>query len=446
MPFRFGIVTLTEAPQAFVRVRVRDHARRETEGVAAEMLAPKWFDKDPALSNEQNFQQLRLALRHAAGLYRAAGQHTPFGLFAACYETQLALCAADKLNPLVASFGLALLDRAVLDAACKIGNVSFARAMQANLPGIGVGPLTPELEHFDMARFLARRQPLATLQARHTVGLVDPISENSSPVSDGLPETLREIADTYGHRWFKLKVGGDIEADLARLAEIAAVLAGRDYRCTLDGNEQFGSVDQVVELLCRIAADPGLADLWPRIVFVEQPLTRTVALSAEVGPISQIKPVIIDESDATLDSFPEAIRRGYDGVSSKSCKGIYKSVLNAARCEALKVQARRPLFLSAEDLTMQAGLAVQQDLALVSLLGIEHVERNGHHYVNGLAACSESEQQSFLDGVPGLYERSHGAVRLKIADGTLDVRGLDTVGFASAGQPDWGAMRENFSL
>ena len=42
--------------------------------------------------------------------------------------------------------------------------------------------------------------------------------------------------------------------------------------------------------------------------------------------------------------------------------------------------------MSGEDLTTQAGLSVQQDLALVNLLGIRHVERNGHHYVNGMAA------------------------------------------------------------
>ena len=43
-------------------------------------------------------------------------------------------------------------------------------------------------------------------------------------------------------------------------------------------------------------------------------------------------PLIIDESDATLDAFPRARALGYAGVSSKSCKGFYKSLLNAARC------------------------------------------------------------------------------------------------------------------
>ena len=49
MPFRFGVVTLTESPQAFVRARIRTEDGREAEGAAAELLAPKWFDKNPAL-------------------------------------------------------------------------------------------------------------------------------------------------------------------------------------------------------------------------------------------------------------------------------------------------------------------------------------------------------------------------------------------------------------
>ena len=62
LPFRFGIVTLTEAPQAFARVRIRLADGREAVGVSAEVLAPKWFDKNPDLSNEENFDQLRAAL------------------------------------------------------------------------------------------------------------------------------------------------------------------------------------------------------------------------------------------------------------------------------------------------------------------------------------------------------------------------------------------------
>jgi hypothetical protein len=120
---------------------------------------------------------------------------------------------------------------------------------------------------------------------------------------------------------------------------------------------------------------------------------------------------------------------------------LYKSVLNAARCAAWNAQeGSRRYFMSAEDLTTQAGLSVQQDLALVNLLGITHVERNGHHYVNGMAAQPQAEQDHFLRAHPDVYERSHGAVRLKIKDGRIAISSLACIGYASAAMPDFCAM------
>src|ERR1043166_5636459 len=81
-PFRFGVVTLREAPQVFVRARIRLADGREGDGVSAEMLAPKWFDKSPALTNEDNFDQLRRSLALARESLTAAGESTSFGLSA----------------------------------------------------------------------------------------------------------------------------------------------------------------------------------------------------------------------------------------------------------------------------------------------------------------------------------------------------------------------------
>ena len=158
-----------------------------------------------------------------------------------------------------------------------------------------------------------------------------------------------------------------------------------------------------------------------------------------MSALARRRPLLIDESDATLDAFPAARALGYRGVSSKSCKGIYKSLLNAARCAQWNAATPRRYFLSAEDLTMQAGLAVQQDLALASLLGLSHVERNGHHYVDGFAGqgAGAAEQQRFLAAHPDLYETSHGSVRLAIRDGSIALGSLDIPGFASGAEPDW---------
>ena len=418
MPFRFGVVTLTESPQAFVRARIRLADGREAEGAAAELLAPKWFDKNPALSNEQNYDQLRGALRRAREAYLAGGENTAFGHFMAAY-----------VPGLVAGYGPALIDRALLDALCRALGMPFYDAVRKNVPGMEIGA------------FLETLKPATRIAARHTVGLVDPITgaDLKAPVGDGLPETLEQVVQAYGHRWFKLKVGGDIGADVERLCAIAAVLdrMAKPYQATLDGNEQYEGIEQVVELWKAIKAQPRLRNLASSIAFIEQPIKRSHALAEDVSRLGQEKPLIIDESDDSLDAFPRARELGYRGVSSKTCKGLYKSLINAARCAAWG----EGYFMSGEDLTIQPGLALQQDLALVSIIGLAHVERNGHHYVNGMAGLPAAEQDAFLSAHPDLYERSHGAVRVRITDGNLQISSLDIKGYASGATPDWNSMR-----
>jgi hypothetical protein len=138
MPFRFGIVTLTESPQAFAKVRIVLPDGREAEGAAAELLAPKWFDKNPALSNEDNFEQLRLALRLAREAYLGGGTDTAFGHFWTHYRPQIARGGAQGLNPLAANYGPALIDRALLDALCRALRISFYEAVRSNAIGMWV--------------------------------------------------------------------------------------------------------------------------------------------------------------------------------------------------------------------------------------------------------------------------------------------------------------------
>jgi hypothetical protein len=445
LPFRFGIVTLTEAPQAFVRARIRLEDGKEAEGAAAELLAPKWFDKDPALTNEQNFEQLRASLRLAREAYLAGGANTAFGHSIEAYGPQIAIAATQGLNSLVACYGPALIDRAVLDALCRALGVSFYSAIRTNAAGIAAPGWQADLAAFDMAKFLGALRPRATIAARHTVGLSDPLTAAEKKLDDGLPETLEEVIERYRHRWFKLKVSGDLAADLERLAAIAAVLDARigdPYRATLDGNEQYSDADEVLRLWREMRADSRLRRLLSSIMYIEQPIKRAHALDGDVSALAEEKPVIIDESDDSLEAFPRARRLGYSGVSSKTCKGLYKSILNAARCRLWNTEEGRDrYFMSGEDLTVQAGLALQQDLALVSLLGLSHVERNGHHYVNGMAGLPEAEQDRFLRSHRDLYERSHGAVRVRIPGGMLEIKSLDAPGFGSRALPDWNAMR-----
>jgi hypothetical protein len=447
LPFRFGVITVTHGRQAVLRVRVRLENGRTAEGMAAETLAAKWFDKNPALTDTQNEHQLRRAIEIARDAYLAAGPRTPFALSADSYAAILAQAATERLPPLVAGFGPALLDRAILDAVLRAHGVSFATGMRANLAGMAPHAVIADLGGFDWNGFLASLSPRPRIAARHTVGLVDPITAADQPagtrVEDGLPETLEQVCAGYRHAYFKLKVGGDVAGDVDRLCRIAAVLdrLAPGCRATLDGNEQYADAEGALALWRAIEAEPRLATLRSAVLFIEQPVKRAAALAADMSPLAAHRPVIVDESDGTLDAFVTARDRGYAGVSSKTCKGFYKSLVNLARCRVWnEAEGGARYFMSGEDLTTLAGLCVQQDLALVSLLGLAHVERNGHHFVDGFSGRPRAEAERFLAAHPGLYRASEHGPRLAIADGMLDLASLDCAGFGSAVLPGTAAM------
>jgi hypothetical protein len=97
--------------------------------------------------------------------------------------------------------------------------------------------------------------------------------------------------------------------------------------------------------------------------------------------------------------------------------------------------------MSAEDLTTLAGASVQQDLALVSLIGLTHVERNGHHFVDGMGFAPAAEQRGFAAAHPPLYDLSSGTARLRIERGRLALGSLACPGFAVGAGMDFAAMR-----
>ncbi|HQZ07060.1 MAG TPA: mandelate racemase [Burkholderiaceae bacterium] len=441
LPFRFGVITVTEGRQVITRVRVRHESGREAFGFAAEALGAKWFDKNPALSDAQNHDQLRRTLELTRDAYLAAPALSAFGLHAQHYRSILAAGASQGLDGLVSSFGPALLDRAILDALLRVEGVSFWRGMQGNLPGIVADTLASDLQGFAIDGFLRNLQPADSIHVRHTVGLLDPLVASDQPpgtrVNDGLPETLEEVVQVYGNRYFKLKVCGQRDADLDRLQRIASVLdhSPAPYWVTLDGNEQYDDAQAIAAMWQAMLATPGLQRLCASTLMVEQPIRRARALSQPVAPLAHFKPVIIDESDGDLDAFIRAKALGYTGVSSKNCKGFYKSVLNLARCSVWNGAADGPYFMSAEDLTTQAGVSVQQDLALVSLLGLAHVERNAHHFIDGFNGRPEAEAQAYLQAHPDLYHLHDGRAHLHIQDGILQLGSLDCAGFGSGVSP-----------
>jgi hypothetical protein len=241
-------------------------------------------------------------------------------------------------------------------------------------------------------------------------------------------------------RYFKLKLNGDPAHDADRLTRIGRELAALpyDYRVTLDANEQYADLAALGALVERLDRDATLRPIAEKLLYIEQPMPRDITRQSPLGALGR-RDFIVDEADDSYDAFPAARALGYRGISSKSCKGIYKSVVNATRAATWSAGGER-YFISGEDLTCQAGLGVQQDLALGALIGVTHAERNGHHYVEGFADTPAAEAEAFLAAHPDLYVRDGGKVRLSIHGGDLKTGSLTAPGFASGVHPDWAAL------
>jgi hypothetical protein len=430
-PFRFGAVVINATPQAFVRAEIEVEGRGTSVGASAELLVPKWFDKRPQLSPEQTVAALRRSLTIARELYLGVeGFHTAFALHARCMAPQVAACAGEDIPALAAAYGPAEIDKAILDALLRCCGVNFFEGMAGNIAGIDAR-LTPDLRDEDVAQFLRRCQRLERVAIRHTVGLDDGI-EGEGGVADA--------NQNAGARYFKLKLNGDVEHDVSRLVRIGRELTTlpHDYRVTLDANEQYADLAALRALTDRLDRDSALAPIAAKLLYIEQPMPRDITGRAPLGALAR-RAFIIDEADESYDAFPVARALGYRGISSKSCKGIYKSIVNATRAAKWSASGEK-FFITGEDLTCQAGLSVQQDLALGALIGVTHAERNGHHYVDGFGETPIAEAQAFMSAHPDLYVCDGNNIRLAIHDGDLLTGSLIAPGFASGAHPLWSAM------
>lgn len=431
-PFRFGTATINATPQLFVRVEIEVEGRGTAVGASAELLVPKWFDKRPELSPAQTVDGLRHSLHIARGLYLArTGFLTAFDLHASCIGAQVVACAKKNIPALAAAYGPAEIDKAILDALLRALDTNFFDGMAGNVAGIDAR-LSPDLKETDLTTFLASPKPLPRVAIRHTVGLDDTV-EGEGGVADA-----RENA---GANYFKLKLSGDPAADATRLARIGKELdtLGRDYKVTLDANEQYADLAALRALIDQLDREPTLRSISSRLLYIEQPLPRDITQQSPLGSLAA-RGFIVDEADDSYDAFPAARARGYRGISSKSCKGLYKSIVNATRATKWSTGGEK-FFVTGEDLTCQAGLAVQQDLALGAFIGVTHAERNGHHYVDGFGETPAAEAQAFAAAHPDLYADAGQGIRLSIHDGDLLTGSLHAAGFATSVHPDWSALR-----
>jgi hypothetical protein len=435
-PFRYGIANMTEVPHLFVRTRVTVGSE-SSFGLTSEGLPPKWFTKNPSTSFEQDLPEMLEVISHAARLAKQMAQSpiSFFDFWRELYQQQETWARSRGLAPLLSNLGVSLVERAVLDGLCRIAGQPLHQIIAWNRLGLRLGEVYPELGDARPCDLLPAA-PLNACFVRHTIGLGDALTPADIPddewVDDGLPQDLESSIRAYELRYFKVKLFADAERDLARLRALSGLLereAGADFFVTLDGNENFKSFTQFREFWEQASSQATLRGLWQRIIVVEQPVHRDHALSDEAGTTLGAwpgrPPLIIDESDGEVGDLPRALSLGYAGTSHKNCKGIVKGIANACLLESRRRTGQR-VVLTGEDLCNLGPVALLQDLALMALLGIEHVERNGHHYFRGLSLWPDDWQTETLAAHNDLYERHpRGFIVLQIRQGRVRLESVN---------------------
>lgn len=446
MPFRYGIATLTDLPHAVVRLTFEIDGKLQS-GLAADNLPPKWFTKDASRDTTEEiaeiFNVMRAAIRHA----REVKADTPFAFWRETYKRQMAWAKsqARPVPPLLANFGTTFVERALIDAVCKLRGTTLSTALRDGTLGLDLGALHTGLAGTKPGDWLS--QPEDSTFARHTIGLSDSLDGSdlapADRVNDGLPQTLVDCIRFYGLRHFKIKINGDAARDRARLEGMAAIFArecGDDYAFTLDGNESFREVGAFADTVRSLMAVPSLKSFWPRLLFIEQPWHRDVALSPAIGDLSRAwperPPIVIDESDAEIDSTGRALALGYAGTTHKNCKGVFKSAANACLLAQRRKQGL-PAVLSGEDLTNVGPIGLTQDMAAAVALGVTTIERNGQHYFAGLSQFPKAMQAHALKHHGDLFiAGSQGWPRVDVRQGRVSLVSTNRAPFGIAGDVD----------
>ncbi|MGZ0172570.1 MAG: hypothetical protein ACKVHE_23775 [Planctomycetales bacterium] len=433
-------------PRGFlvVRLELADDQGNRSWGVSGDRPSFGWLDKRPKYGAEQKLQRLLDLVDSARTVYLKHSRFaSPFqqSLINAAEVTTIGR-AADH-EDLSGSFAAALFERAMIDAVCRLQKLSLFEAVCQNKLGFTPQAAFPELQKFRLDHFLSQR-PLTTFNIRHTVGLADPLTKADLPeakrLNDGEPETLEEFVARDGLRYLKVKISGDSEADLARLGKIWNVVARTNQPViTLDGNESYQDIDAFARFV-EVFEEKQLG-LFQHTEFIEQPLTRALthdpATAQTVAAISQKKPLVIDEADGTLNSFRDAFQIGYSGTSHKNCKGFFKSLLNFCLTRHFEIEHGRAAFQTGEDLSNMPLVPLHQDFAALGILGVDHCERNGHHYSFGLQNLTDTERQLTKRHHPDLYVERHGGLFLNIRNGLVRCDSLQKPGFGVAFQPDF---------
>lgn len=415
-PLKFGAVVVESLAFCHVRLEVENRAGRRAVGWGAMFLMDMWGWPSPRVPHPLRARVMEEFVRRACRLYEGFGGYGhPVEIFhelepefaRLAEEVSAELGAAEPMPHLCQLVAASPLDAACHDAFGIVNGLSTYQCYGPEHTNYDLSRyLGPEFKGRYISDYLQPRMP-RRLPAFHLVGGLDKLRRSEvtdDDPHDGLPVSLEDWIRYEGLHCLKVKLRGtDLEWDLARLDEVAAVAHQVHQEMGLSGlwlsadtNEQCESPDYITELLTKLKERNPQAER--ELLYIEQPTERDLRRRLfDMHPVARLKPVIIDESLTTVEDFHLALRLGWSGVALKACKCQSRALVLACLAEHLRVP------YTIQDLT-NPGIALIQSVGLAGhLRPLKGLEANSRQF---FPAANEPESRVH----PGVFRLEDGAI------------------------------------
>ncbi|OUC05098.1 hypothetical protein RY27_29340 [Litorilinea aerophila] len=389
-PLKFGAVVVDELPIAYARVTAENRRGQVATGWGAMFLMDLWAWPVSRASHEAKNQVMQTLFQEYARLLSAYPDFGhPIEIFmeseAELQRLNRQICARltpDEEMPFLGALICASpVDHAVHDAFGQVNGMDSYLGHGPDHMGFDLARyLGPEYKGVYPAQFLRQRY-VPWLPIFHLVGGLDLLRREEVTdeyPQDGIPNSLDDWIERDGVYCLKVKLQGrDLDWDLERTLAVSRVyhevresrrpdLPARPY-LTVDTNEQCESPDYMVAYLRKI--QERAPHVYDEILYLEQPTGRDLSAHGwDMRGLARLKPVLIDESLASLEDFERALALGWSGIALKSCKCLSADLLFLTMAELAHIP------YAVQDLT-NPSLALLQSVGLAArshpILGVE---------------------------------------------------------------------------
>lgn len=417
-PLKFGAVVVDEVPIGYARVTVENKEGKVAIGLGAMFLMDLWAWPVSKASHEAKNNVMCELLDAYGKLISNFNKYShPIEIFMETKDDlkRLSREICGRLTPgeempfLGALVSASPLDHAIHDAFGNVNGIDSYR-------GYGPEYMSSDLSCYLGQRFnnvypsqFLRQNYLPEIPIFHLVGGLDLLHREEVTEKfprDGIPNSLDEWIERDGVFCLKVKLRGrDMAWDIQRTLEVSGIyydvrtrirkdLPGRPF-LTADTNEQCESPEYIVEYLRKLRErEPRV---FEEILYIEQPTERDLkAHRWDMRCISNLKPVLIDESLSTVEDFKLAMELGWSGIALKSCKCLSSDLLFIPMAELAGIP------YAVQDLT-NPSLALIESVGLATRIHtIKGVEANSRQFfpkANEAAAKVHPDLFNISEGV-----------------------------------------------